>query len=270
MAERARPHGVLVKRNLQKHLVAEQRTRECIEDELSVNGAENLQIFREIIASGKPGAIVSNHLSNSDAPTIDCTLKIMGFSDLAEKLVFILGIRLINDEDTREQINAYSYIPVWPPTEIPVGKEEERESRAMNVRAARSAIDVMRKGSILVLFPEGGRSYDQQLKLVDPRTIALFLLRLQGTHVLRWGMSGTENVWPVGKQKPGKGKVSVNIGKPDSVDRLKDEFSGLSRDERNEAITKRIMGSLAILLPERNRGYYGQNQSSLTKSPKSP
>jgi len=262
MIERQIPRG-LVERDILKHLVAVQLTRDCIEDELSVNGAENLQIFRELNASGKPCAVVSNHLSHSDAPTMDYTLRREGYSDLADKLVFILGIRLINDELNRERINSYSHITVWPPKEIPTNNDEVRESRAMNVRAARASIDIMGKGGILVLFPEGGRSDDGQLQLVDPKTIALFLLRLTGMQVLRWGMWGTEDVWPKGVQQFKKGKVSVNIGKPDSVDSLKDEFNGLSRAGMNEAITERIMVGLAILLPERYRGCYGRTQSSL-------
>ncbi len=256
MAERQTPHG-LVERNLQKHLLAVQLTKECIEDELSVDGAKNLEIFRELNASGKLCAIVSNHLSNSDAPTMDYTLRREGYSDLADKLVFILGIRLIDDEVNRERINSYSYITVWPPKVIPANNYEAREARAMNVHAAKSSIDIMRKGYILGLFPEAERSDEGQLKPVDPRTIALFLLRLADTHVMPWSQWGTEDVWPISEQQFRKGKVSVSIGEPFSIDSLRDEFSNLSPVEMNEAITERIMRTVAMPLPERYKGYYG-------------
>jgi len=254
MAERKIPAETLVVRNPLKHAVAEWLTEHYVD--ASVEGSENFQPVPELVANNKHIVIASNHDSHSNAPIIENKLRRLGYGDLADRLVFILGIRLINNRITRQFINSYNFIPVWPPTEVPGSAEERKEAKAMLFGAVRAAKYVLRNQGLLGLFPQGGRSYDQQINRVDPRT-TLVLHILPDTYVSPWSIQGSEDVLPVGAWWPRKGKVHVNIGELISIDKLKEDFIGLSRDDMHQAIADILMRKIAEGLPESSRGYYG-------------
>ncbi len=260
MGERNTYSDALVKRNPWKHKAAEMATRYCAKD-LRVHTAENLDSVRELLIRGEYCMGVGNHLSDSDGPIIDLGFKTKGYVDLAAKLDFFLGIRLEKRRYGKRTLNSYNYFRVWPPTEIPEDKEQEREALRMNLKAARGAKAAMLRGEIPFLFAEGTRSATQAIGEVDHR-IAIYWHLLSKMNIVPVGSFGTEIVWPRGRGLPRRAAgANLVIGRPVALDPLKSLYEHLGRNEMNHRITNHIMGEIALLLPESYRGHYREVSS---------
>ena len=119
--------------------------------------------------------------------------------------------------------------------------------------AYRMARQVLEDGDWLGVAPEGTRSRSGHLG--EPKAgVALLALR-SAAPVLPIGISGTEQVWPVGARLPRFGKtVTVEVGQPF---RLEAAGEGAPRREGLEAENELIMRRIAALLPPAYRGRFG-------------
>ncbi len=123
--------------------------------------------------------------------------------------------------------------------------------RGQSDRAAqRLALDLLHRGRILGLFPEGTRSRDGKLR--EGRAGAALLAMRAGVPVLPVGVAGTHRVFPGRSRWPHRNRVTIRIGKPFSLQASDD----LSRGVLREA-TDRIMREIAALLPEEQQGRWG-------------
>jgi len=76
-----------------------------------------------------------------------------------------------------------------------------------DVSAQREAVELLRQGQALVIFPEGGRSKTGELM---PFKLGAFRLALaQGVPILPVTITGAYEVWPVGQLLPHPGKLKV-------------------------------------------------------------
>jgi len=92
---------------------------------------------------------------------------------------------------------------------IPVNRESE-ESRKKTLR---EATKVLKRGDILVIYPEGMRTKTGQIQKAFPGVAKLHLLT--GVPILPVGIKGTFELMPPGKRFPKiKRVVKINIGKP--------------------------------------------------------
>ena len=92
---------------------------------------------------------------------------------------------------------------------IPVNRESE-ESRKKTLR---EATKVLKRGDILVIYPEGTRTKTGQIQKAFPGVAKLHLLT--GVPILPVGIKGTFELMPPGKRFPKiKRVVKINIGKP--------------------------------------------------------
>jgi 1-acyl-sn-glycerol-3-phosphate acyltransferase len=119
--------------------------------------------------------------------------------------------------------------------------------------ALRAAENILKRGGILSIFPEGG---NWATVLRPPRPGAAYLAARTGATILPIGLDGFTEVFP-SLFKGKRAKVTVNIGK------LFGPFtaSGSGRDHRAQLdeIGHEIMRHIAELIPPAKRGYYSDD-----------
>jgi 1-acyl-sn-glycerol-3-phosphate acyltransferase len=124
---------------------------------------------------------------------------------------------------------------------------------AADTEAFRLAKSVLDEGRVLGAFPEGTRSPTGALQQAK-EGVTLLALRT-GAPILPVGIADSDRFWPKGQLLWGfGGRVTVTVGEPFTLVR------GPGPDGRKESlnqVTARLMGHIAALLPERQRGVYG-------------
>ena len=178
--------------------------------------------------------LVSNHLNNADPPVVALAIQPRYPMFMAK----------------REMI----HWPILGPAFRIFGAFPVKRGRT-DFAALRAASDVIAKGALLVMFPEGTRSRTGGLTKGHAGT-AMIALRT-GAPVLPVAVTGTEAVrWPWVFLKPWSIKrVRVVIGEPfhlPPVERITSEATA----EATEAIMRRI----AALLPPEYRGVYADTE----------
>ena len=74
-------------------------------------------------------------------------------------------------------------------------------------------VELLKKGEVVCIFPEGGRSFDGELG--KAKTGVAVLALLSGSPVIPIGIKGTFKLWPRGKRFPNvRRRVEIKIGKP--------------------------------------------------------
>lgn len=222
--------------------------------EIAVGGLENLERVRRLSEENVPIIFMPNHLSNADAFAIDGSLKRAGFKDIADKLVFMLGMRLERNLMGKILFNkAFNIIIVWPPSLAPRNEKERRKKERINDLAKTSAQEALKHSLHLVIFPEATRSRNGQLMQGRP---GVFAHISRETMIVPVGISGTEIILPPGKIIPKPAPVNVAIGDPINLGFLFNEFEeSLDSIQRRKA-TGIIMGKIAELLPQQYQGVY--------------
>jgi len=130
---------------------------------------------------------------------------------------------------------------------IPVNRKSE-ESRK---RALREAIKVLKKGDILVIYPEGTRTRTGEIQKAFPGIAKLHLIC--GVPILPVAIKGTFELMPPGRTFPKiKRIVEINIGKPlffkEQIEEAKN-FDCQSTEYKKIAldITEKVMKEIANL-----------------------
>jgi len=200
---------------------------------VTVRGLENVP------ATG--GAIlVSNHLNNADPCVIPGVLKRRVVS-MAKKEMFKWPI-------VNVLFKAIGAFPV--------------DRQGADLGALREAQRVVNSGLLLLMFPEGTRSRDCQLKEGFPGT-ALVAYRT-GKPVIPIAITGTERVpWPWLFVRPFIGpKVTVTFGKPffpPAADRITAQAAKTATDD--------IMLHIAEILPDEYRGAWRERLRQPVEEP---
>jgi 1-acyl-sn-glycerol-3-phosphate acyltransferase len=188
---------------------------------ITVEGAENFP-------KTGPLLIVINHIGDSDAVAV--------VSQLPNPPDALGKIELYDVPIIGKMMHWYGMI--W----LHRGKPD--------IKALRSAIDGLAENRIIIIAPEGRYSLTGGLE--EGSGGAAYLAYKSGSPVLPIVVTGTENENVYGNLKKLKrAKVKVTVGK---MLKLNDQL-----ETRQEAIsqgTKKIMETLANLLPEKYRGEY--------------
>lgn len=183
---------------------------------------------RENIPDQGPLLVVSNHLSLADPPLLNIIFN-RQVRFMTKKQLF--RFRLIGNF-----IRGLGGFPVYR------GRPD--------MRAFRQAEQILTQGLALIVFPEGTRSRNGQLRQAFPGP-ALIALR-SGAPILPIGITGTEKLerppWVLGRPR-----VMVNIGRPFHPPPATNK---LTRTE----LTNHMMGHIAELLPPEYRGMYGRQE----------
>jgi 1-acyl-sn-glycerol-3-phosphate acyltransferase len=150
------------------------------------------------------------------------------------------------------------------------------ERGAADVEAFRMAMRILEGGNILGVFPEGTRSPDGRLQ--EAKDGVTVLASRSGATVVPIGIANSDRLWTRGRFLPRfTPSVTITIGKPFTLDDEGGAVPGPAAPGGDVVIQKRsatqtatgahrrakaagtdlIMRRIAALLPERQRGVYG-------------
>jgi 1-acyl-sn-glycerol-3-phosphate acyltransferase len=174
--------------------------------------------------------IASNHIGRLDAPLV---YYLLGRRDIvlmvAEKYARVPGLRWFANRLDAIWVDRFN----------------------ADLSALRASINVLKKGAILVLAPEGTRSKTGSLNEAKPGTS--FLAIKANVPILPVALLGTWDVEVVSRLKRLKRlDIEVRVGEPFRLPPLQRQ----NREEAMQAYTDEIMLRIAALLPPELRGVY--------------
>jgi 1-acyl-sn-glycerol-3-phosphate acyltransferase len=172
-----------------------------------------------------PVVVVCNHLSDLDPLVVGAALR--------RRVAFMAKHELFQVPGVRWWIRACGAFPVRRGT-------PDRQ-------ALRTALGILDKGGVLVMFPEGTRGRDRTLRQPEPG--AALLARRTGAALLPVAVLGTDVVLPRDAQRLRLGRITVRIGPPLSVPPSSGEDGrGAGGRDELDAIGRRYMAEIGRLL----------------------
>jgi 1-acyl-sn-glycerol-3-phosphate acyltransferase len=185
-----------------------------------VKGLENIPVEG-------PAIFASNHLSFSDHFFLP--LKV------PRQITFLAKADYFNGPGLKGWLMAAFFRGAG---QIPIERSGGRASEA----ALRTGMNVLKRGELLGIYPEGTRSPDG--RLYRGKTGVARMALESGVPVIPVAMIGTHKVQPPGKLIPRFGKVGVVIGKPLDFSR----YEGMATDRFVlRSVTDEIMYELMVL-----------------------
>jgi len=117
-------------------------------------------------------------------------------------------------------------------------------------KAVKQAKEILNKGLVLGMFPEGKRNHDG--KLLPGKPGSAVIASQSGTPLLPVGITGTEKLKGISWlwKRP---SIIINIGQPFE---FPSSDGRLTKSQMN-LLTDLMMTKIAALLPPENRGWYG-------------
>ncbi len=188
---------------------------------LEVRGRENVPGRGSII-------IVSNHLSNSDPPVVAVAMP--------REISFVAKRGLFGNPFTRWLFRSLNAYPV------------DRDRR--DVGALKWAIEHLRHGGVVLMFPEGTRSRTGGLSKAQIG-VAYLAVKSQAT-IVPVGVTGTERVQGLWRVPFPLTKITVTFGEPFTLPNVEGELPRAVL----ETLTDTIMRRIAELLPPAYQGVY--------------
>jgi 1-acyl-sn-glycerol-3-phosphate acyltransferase len=202
-------------------------------------------------AAGKRVVIFANHLSYSDANLIEVLLSRGGASSLADRLTVVAGPKVYSSLQRRFSSLCFGTI------KTPQSSARSSEDAVMNprevARAARRTIEIanerLRLGETLLVFAEGSRSRTRGMQQMLAGVSRY--LDEPDTWVLPMGITGSEELFPIGEDTIHPVPCVVRVGVPLSGDELRDTTEG-----NRQLMMDRVGEAIASLLPADYRGTY--------------
>jgi 1-acyl-sn-glycerol-3-phosphate acyltransferase len=176
-----------------------------------------------------PVILVGNHIATLDPPMVTALLPRLDIHAMAKSEAF-------RRRFARFMLHSWNTFPI-------VRHSADR-------RALGRALQVLREGHVLALFPEGTRSKDAQLSRAFPG--AGFIALHSGAPVIPVAIWGSEDVLPKGRYLPNSAHVHVRYGEPITLERRRPDGTRMSNQEAADMLLRAV----AALLPEQYRGVY--------------
>ncbi len=126
------------------------------------------------------------------------------------------------------------------------------ERGAADTRALKNAIEVLKAGELLVMFPEGTRSRDGVMQPFDLG--AALTASRAGVPIIPAAVTGTNQVLPLGARCLRRGSVAVSFGEP--IDAL--QFAPKPGKDDLQRITERLEASVRALKAEQEEFFAAQ------------
>jgi 1-acyl-sn-glycerol-3-phosphate acyltransferase len=117
---------------------------------------------------------------------------------------------------------------------------------AADASAQREAIDLLKKGRGLVIFPEGGRTRTGKLM---PFKMGAFRMALaHGIPIVPVSIKGADEIWPAGRLLPRPGCLTVTYHPPIDVARIDESTSKSELKERARQLARQTHDTVASAL----------------------
>ena len=175
-----------------------------------------------------PLIVISNHVNFLEAPVLYTHM-------LPRDLTALAKIESWDNPFKRFLFNIWEIIPI-------------RRGEA-DMTAYRASLDALKEGKILIIAPEGTRSYDGKLQQGLPGT-AMIAVR-SGAPIIPVAFYGSEHFWDNFKRFI-RTPFNIRVGKPFKINL---PSNGLNKENRKDVIDE-CMYQLASLIPEEYRGVY--------------
>lgn len=190
---------------------------------------------REHIPDG-PCLFICNHLSNADGYTLYRAFQ-------PKQVFFLAGVKLQSTVLTRLGVEAVDTIPI--------------RAGSPDVEALKRAVETLKAGKSVLIFPEGTRSRTGQL--LRAKKGAALIARRSGVPIVPVALTGTEQFLPINEQDMGGEKirharVDVRFGRPFRVEEL--DLTGAEGEDERQRLADAMMRRVAEMLPARYQGYY--------------
>jgi 1-acyl-sn-glycerol-3-phosphate acyltransferase len=182
----------------------------------SIEGAEN-------IPHSGPLLLASNHLSFVDSIVIPLAAP--------RRVVFLAKAEYFTGHGIRGGLSRAMFTAVGA---VPI----QRGTAGAAQGALDSALEILHEGLAFGIYPEGTRSRDG--RLYRGRTGVAWLALTAGCPVVPVGLSGTQDIQPVGSRMPRIRKISVRFGRPLEFGHLRDARPGQARREATDTIMQAI------------------------------
>jgi 1-acyl-sn-glycerol-3-phosphate acyltransferase len=181
-----------------------------------VEGLENIP------AEG-PAILASNHLSFSDSFFLPAVLD--------RKVIFIAKAEYFTSPGVKGKLTAAFFKSVG---QLPVDRSG---GRGAGEAAVKSGLEVLKRGELFGIYPEGTRSPDGRLYRGKPGGLARVALR-SGAPVIPVAMIDTEKIQPPGQVMPKLMRPGIRIGKPLDFSR----YHGMDQDRFiQRSVTDQVM-----------------------------
>jgi 1-acyl-sn-glycerol-3-phosphate acyltransferase len=177
----------------------------------------------EHIPAEGPAILAGNHLSFSDSFFLPAVLD--------RKVTFIAKAEYFTSPGVKGKLTAAFFKGVG---QLPVDRSGVRGA---GEAAIRSGLEVLARGELFGIYPEGTRSPDGRLYRGKPGGLARVALR-SGAPVLPVAMVDTEKIQPPGQVVPKLMRPGIRIGKPMDFSR----YQGMENDRFiQRALTDEVM-----------------------------
>lgn len=190
----------------------------------------------------------------------------IGYENLPEKGGFVIAVNHLGILDVPMAFYALDNWNLF----IPVAEKWEESSflrwlgKQLNLifinrfnpdlKAMREIMKRMKEGQTLVIAPEGTRARDEQMAQGKPGVA--YLASKMGWQIVPVAISGTEDRIFWGNLKRfRRTQIRLTAGKPFTLP----PFPKENREETLQEYTDEIMCRVALMLPEKNRGYYAEH-----------
>ena len=132
---------------------------------------------------------------------------------------------------------------------LPVDRDDTRAA----IASLDIALDVLGRGEAFGIYPEGTRSRDG--RIYRGRTGVAHLALTAGVPVVPVGLSGTQEVQPVGSTRPRVVPITVEFGEP--ID-FTGRFEGVPSGRARRDATDEVMAAIAKLTGQVEAGIYNE------------
>ena len=134
---------------------------------------------------------------------------------------------------------------------LPVDRDDSKAA----IASLDTALQVLGRGEAFGIYPEGTRSRDG--RLYRGRTGVAHLALTSGAPVLPVGLIGTEDIQPVGANRPRLGRVDVTVRFGEPI-RVAGEYDGVPTGRARRELTDRIMAAIGGLTGQEPAGVYNE------------
>jgi len=176
----------------------------------------------EIVDRKQRYILIENHYSYVDIPCI--------FVAISQPIRFMAKISLFKIPIFGWAIGRAGFIPI------------DRKNRKTAVKSFEKAVDRIRKGNTVVVFPEEGRSRERAMR---PFQRGGFLLALRsGLPILPVAIDGTFDIYSARARWVKPGPVTIKVGTPISTEGLTVRDKDRLLEESRAQISRMLFGEL--------------------------